>query len=126
MTSFKAMTECTIGIVNLLRGREDDRYLSYLPVSHGMERWLGEVSEAIHDLVMSFLGTLQEFPLFATTISASHCTQGFISTLRNHSRRLWLILTGVVRPCSYLFPACGRSSKRESSKRCQSRLLASF
>jgi hypothetical protein len=43
MTSFRAMTECTQGVCELLKVTENDRYLSYLPVAHGMERWLGEV-----------------------------------------------------------------------------------
>jgi long-chain acyl-CoA synthetase len=42
MTSFKAMLIPTQGIAKLLRCTAEDRYLSYLPVAHGMERWLGE------------------------------------------------------------------------------------
>mmetsp|Transcript_26670 Transcript_26670/g.61347 ORF Transcript_26670/g.61347 Transcript_26670/m.61347 type:complete len:561 (-) Transcript_26670:410-2092(-) len=41
MTSFKAMTIPTTGIIKTLKISDKDRYLSYLPVSHGMERWLG-------------------------------------------------------------------------------------
>ena len=47
MTSFGAMSKCAKGIITLLHVTEKDRYLSYLPVAHGMERWLGEVSVAI-------------------------------------------------------------------------------
>ena len=43
MTSFGAMSKCAVGIIKLLHVSEKDRYLSYLPVAHGMERWLGEV-----------------------------------------------------------------------------------
>lgn len=43
MTSFRAMTECTVGVCKVLAITEKDRYLSYLPVAHGMDRWLGEV-----------------------------------------------------------------------------------
>ena len=43
MTSFGAMSNCAKGIVDMLKVTEKDRYLSYLPVAHGMERWLGEV-----------------------------------------------------------------------------------
>ena len=42
MTSFKAMTTATKGIVKELNITSKDRYMSYLPVSHGMERWCGE------------------------------------------------------------------------------------
>jgi long-chain acyl-CoA synthetase len=44
MTSFKAMLKTTQGIVKLLKATDKDRYLSYLPMAHGMERWTGEVS----------------------------------------------------------------------------------
>ena len=43
MTSFGAMLNATKGIVHLHNINDKDRYLSYLPVAHGMERWLGEV-----------------------------------------------------------------------------------
>ena len=43
MTSFRAMTKASISICKILHGSTNDRYLSYLPVAHGMERWLGEV-----------------------------------------------------------------------------------
>lgn len=42
MTSFKAMTDATRGLVKELGMTSKDRYLSYLPLSHGMERWAGE------------------------------------------------------------------------------------
>lgn len=42
------MTECTQGVCELLKVTEKDRYLSYLPVAHGMERWLGEVRAHQH------------------------------------------------------------------------------
>ena len=44
MTSFGSMLAATKGIVKLIKVTDKDRYLSYLPVAHGMERWLGEVS----------------------------------------------------------------------------------
>jgi long-chain acyl-CoA synthetase len=43
MTSFGGMLAPTKGIVNAIHITDKDRYLSYLPVAHGMERWLGEV-----------------------------------------------------------------------------------
>jgi len=42
MLSFKNMTDTTFGLINNLHVTEKDRYLSYLPISHGMERWVGE------------------------------------------------------------------------------------
>ena len=42
MISFEAMTMPTLGLIKLLNVTEKDRYLSYLPISHGMERWVGE------------------------------------------------------------------------------------
>lgn len=42
MLSFKNMTDPTFGIINQIHVTEKDRYLSYLPISHGMERWIGE------------------------------------------------------------------------------------
>ncbi|GAX26640.1 hypothetical protein FisN_2Hh426 [Fistulifera solaris] len=42
MTSFKAMRDTTEGLVKVLKVTSNDRYLSYLPVAHGMERWIGE------------------------------------------------------------------------------------
>uniref|UniRef100_A0A7S4AXW4 AMP-dependent synthetase/ligase domain-containing protein n=1 Tax=Pseudo-nitzschia australis TaxID=44445 RepID=A0A7S4AXW4_9STRA len=41
MTSFKAMTDTSKGITKVLKITSGDRYLSYLPIAHGMERWLG-------------------------------------------------------------------------------------
>jgi hypothetical protein len=43
MTSYKAMTDTTKGITKLLSITSSDRYISYLPIAHGMERWLGMV-----------------------------------------------------------------------------------
>ncbi len=45
MTSFAAMTDATKGITKAIKITDKDRYLSYLPVAHGMERWLGEVCD---------------------------------------------------------------------------------
>jgi len=41
MTSYKAMTDTTRGLTNMLGIKSSDRYLSYLPIAHGMERWIG-------------------------------------------------------------------------------------
>lgn len=41
MTSYKAMTDASKGICKSLDIKSDDRYLSYLPLAHSMERWNG-------------------------------------------------------------------------------------
>jgi long-chain acyl-CoA synthetase len=43
MTSFKAMTLTTRDLTSQLKITDKDRWLSYLPVAHGMERWCGEM-----------------------------------------------------------------------------------
>lgn len=40
--SFASISASTRALVELLNVREDDRYLSYLPLAHVMERWAGE------------------------------------------------------------------------------------
>lgn len=62
MTSFRAMTESTKGLTDVVKATSKDRYMSYLPVSHGMERWVGEVSRrSCHDFQSSHF-----FPSFLT------------------------------------------------------------
>jgi len=41
MTSYKALTDTCKGMKELLNVTQEDRWISYLPVAHGMERWLG-------------------------------------------------------------------------------------
>jgi len=42
MSAFGPMLAATIGIVRVIGSTSDDRYLSYLPIAHAMERWLAE------------------------------------------------------------------------------------
>ena len=42
MHDFKTMLAATQGLARAIEHRPGDRYLSYLPTAHGMERWLGE------------------------------------------------------------------------------------
>jgi long-chain acyl-CoA synthetase len=42
--SFATVSAATNGLVRELRMTPSDRYLSYLPLAHAMERWLGECS----------------------------------------------------------------------------------
>ena len=41
MLSFNSLTCTTFGFNELIQITQKDRYLSYLPISHGMERWIG-------------------------------------------------------------------------------------
>jgi long-chain acyl-CoA synthetase len=41
MTSYAAMTDTSAGLQKIMKIDANDRYLSYLPIAHGMERWLG-------------------------------------------------------------------------------------
>jgi long-chain acyl-CoA synthetase len=59
MTSFKAMLDATKGIVKMHKINDKDRYLSYLPVAHGMERWLGEVRRCTNILLLFENKTLE-------------------------------------------------------------------
>ena len=42
MHDFETMFVTTVDICHMLKATDKDRYLSYLPLAHGMERWLGE------------------------------------------------------------------------------------
>eukprot|EP00986_Skeletonema_menzelii_P015037 scaffold10901_cov135-Skeletonema_menzelii.AAC.1 len=42
MLDFNSLTCTTFGFNELIQITQKDRYLSYLPISHGMERWIGE------------------------------------------------------------------------------------
>jgi len=42
MIPFSSMLSPTEGIMKILNVTQEDRYLSYLPIAHSMERWLGE------------------------------------------------------------------------------------
>eukprot|EP01083_Nonionella_stella_P077134 210439_1 len=61
MLSFKNMTDPTFGLIRLLNITENDRYLSYLPVSHGMERWVGECAPFVSGSHVFFAESLSTF-----------------------------------------------------------------
>ena len=61
MTSFKAMTLTTKGICKTLKITSKDRYMSYLPVAHGMERWVGECVPLYSGLNLFFAESLSTF-----------------------------------------------------------------
>lgn len=61
MTSFAAMVDATAGINRQHHITEKDRYLSYLPIAHGMERWLGEVVPLITGCQIFYAESLATF-----------------------------------------------------------------
>mmetsp|Transcript_27033 Transcript_27033/g.45029 ORF Transcript_27033/g.45029 Transcript_27033/m.45029 type:complete len:562 (+) Transcript_27033:77-1762(+) len=61
MTSFKAMLAATIGITKTLHVTDKDRYMSYLPIAHGMERWLGECLPFYSGMSVFFAESIKTF-----------------------------------------------------------------
>ena len=61
MLNFNNMTIPTHGIIKTVKVTSQDRYLSYLPISHGMERWLGECVVFTAGLHVFFADSLKTF-----------------------------------------------------------------
>jgi long-chain acyl-CoA synthetase len=61
MTSFKAMVDTTKGLLKVIRVTVKDRYLSYLPMAHGMERWCGECVPLYSGIQLFFAESLATF-----------------------------------------------------------------
>jgi len=61
MLSFGNMTEPTFGLINNTKANSNDRYLSYLPISHGMERWVGECVPFLTGSHVFFADSLKTF-----------------------------------------------------------------
>lgn len=61
MLSFNNMTIPTHGLIETTNACAKDRYLSYLPVSHGMERWVGECVAFVSGMQVFFADSLQTF-----------------------------------------------------------------
>ena len=61
MTGFKAMTITTKGIIKALKITPKDRYMSYLPVAHGMERWIGACVPLMSGESLFFAESLSTF-----------------------------------------------------------------
>mmetsp|Transcript_21941 Transcript_21941/g.51870 ORF Transcript_21941/g.51870 Transcript_21941/m.51870 type:complete len:584 (-) Transcript_21941:1187-2938(-) len=62
MHNFKTMYVTTVGINKTnLHATSKDRYLSYLPLAHGMERWLGECAALLVGHRVYFAETLATF-----------------------------------------------------------------
>jgi long-chain acyl-CoA synthetase len=61
MHDFRTMFVTTVSIVQIFNGSEKDRYLSYLPLAHGMERWLGECTALYCGGDLFFAESIQTF-----------------------------------------------------------------
>ncbi|MCU0690079.1 MAG: AMP-binding protein [Polyangiaceae bacterium] len=61
MQSFRSMLTCSHGISRVLNPTRNDRYLSYLPLAHGMERWLGECTPLVNGYRVFFAESLDTF-----------------------------------------------------------------
>jgi len=61
MVSFKAMTDTVFGLIELTKVSTADRYLSYLPISHGMERWVGQCVPYVSGMQIFYAEALTTF-----------------------------------------------------------------
>ena len=61
MHDFQTMLVTTMGITKILKATPKDRYLSYLPLAHGMERWLGECTALYAGVELFFAEALPTF-----------------------------------------------------------------
>lgn len=61
MLNFNNITIPTFGLIHATHANANDRYLSYLPVSHGMERWVGECVPFVSGMQVFFADSLSTF-----------------------------------------------------------------
>ncbi len=61
MHSFGAISIASHGIIALLELTKDERMLSYLPLAHAMERWLGECVSLVAGFQLFFAESLDSF-----------------------------------------------------------------
>jgi len=61
MHDFSTMYATTLGFCTSVNVTSDDRYLSYLPLAHGMERWLGECVSLYAGTQVFFADSLRTF-----------------------------------------------------------------
>jgi long-chain acyl-CoA synthetase len=81
LVQFKAMLGPSVGIQKILNTTPEDRYLSYLPIAHSMERWLGECMPILGGYHVFFAESLDTF---------LHDLQRARPTLFLSVPRLWL------------------------------------
>src|SRR5690606_18785640 len=61
MHSFGAISTAAHGIINAIELTADERMLSYLPLAHAMERWLGEIVSLTAGFQLFFAESLDTF-----------------------------------------------------------------
>jgi len=61
MLDFRSLTCTILGFNELIKITQKDRYLSYLPISHGMERWLGECLPFVTGCHVFYVESLSTF-----------------------------------------------------------------
>jgi len=61
MHDFGTMKDTTAGLVRNIETTENDKYLSYLPLAHGMERWAAECEHMATGMQLFFAETLTTF-----------------------------------------------------------------
>eukprot|EP00581_Thalassiosira_minuscula_P009318 CAMPEP_0183702826 /NCGR_PEP_ID=MMETSP0737-20130205/799_1 /TAXON_ID=385413 /ORGANISM="Thalassiosira miniscula, Strain CCMP1093" /LENGTH=565 /DNA_ID=CAMNT_0025929503 /DNA_START=378 /DNA_END=2075 /DNA_ORIENTATION=- len=61
MLSYNNLTDPTFGLIASTHANATDRYLSYLPISHGMERWIGECVAFTAGMHIFFADSLSTF-----------------------------------------------------------------
>jgi long-chain acyl-CoA synthetase len=61
MIDFGSLTSNTFGLNSLIRITQKDRYLSYLPISHTMERWVGECIPFVSGCHVFYADSLKTF-----------------------------------------------------------------
>jgi long-chain acyl-CoA synthetase len=59
--TFRTMSIPTLGMIALFGVRETERYLSYLPLAHVMERWLGELISMVAGVHVFFAESIETF-----------------------------------------------------------------
>lgn len=95
MTSFGAMTVATKGVADMFNVTGKDRYLSFLPMSHALERWIGEVGS----IVFSQLNHLEtDLTLMLLSVFLSTAVENYFLPI--HWTHSWKICSAVSQPCS--------------------------
>jgi len=61
MHTFKSMMQPTIGLIKQCNITSKDRFLSYLPLAHGMERWCSQCGSMVGGMSLFFADSLKTF-----------------------------------------------------------------
>ena len=129
MVSYEAMTETVFGLIELTKTSSADRYLSYLPISHGMERWVGQCVPYVSGMQIFYAEALTTF-----VADLNRCRP----TLFVSVPRLWTKVgeaisyaakpEAAIRNSTFLRAIFSKtfSSSRVSSRRCRLRSWRSY